>query len=86
MLGSMASIPVPQSFPDQLSNLLFDQFQIEVPIIPWPVSPLLLQATRRSQPQRLLRISAQLYNTPLDYEKLAQALLEIGAKACIQAP
>jgi isopenicillin-N epimerase len=86
MLGSMASIPVPESFPDQLSNVLFDQFQIEVPIIPWPVSPMLLQATQRSQAQRLLRISAQLYNTPQDYEKLAQALLEIRAEACIQVP
>jgi isopenicillin-N epimerase len=86
MLGSMASIPLPEGFPDQLSTILFDQFQIEVPVIPWPVSPMLLQATGRSQAQRLLRISAQLYNTPQDYKKLAQALLEIGAEACIRVP
>ena len=39
---------------------------IEVPIMPWP-----------HQPKRVLRVSAQLYNSIDDYEKLADALGEL---------
>jgi isopenicillin-N epimerase len=42
---------------------LFERFGIEVPVMPWPASP-----------RRLLRVSAQIYNSPEDYERLAEAL------------
>ena len=77
MIGSMAVVPLP----DQLSlyeqgrqprewpvlqDILFERFNIEVPVIPW------------STPfQQMVRISAQLYNTPQQYEYLAEALLQL---------
>ncbi|HAJ64377.1 MAG TPA: aminotransferase [Cyanobacteria bacterium UBA8543] len=77
MIGSMAVVPLP----DQLSlyeqgrqprewpvlqDILFERFNIEVPVIPW------------SAPfQQMVRISAQLYNTPQHYEYLAEALLQL---------
>ncbi len=71
MLGSMAAFPLPDGqaslapslYGDALQEELFDRFQIEVPVVPWP-----------HPPKRLLRISAQLYNTIEDYERLAEAL------------
>jgi isopenicillin-N epimerase len=71
MLGSMAAVPIPDGKPgdaasvfgDPLQDALFDQFRIEVPVVPWP-----------SPPKRLLRISAQLYNALDEYSKLADAL------------
>jgi isopenicillin-N epimerase len=48
---------------DPLQEALYSEHRIEVPIIPWP-----------SPPHRLLRISAQLYNTLDDYARLAAAL------------
>ncbi|MEL7034132.1 MAG: aminotransferase class V-fold PLP-dependent enzyme [Cyanobacteria bacterium J06592_8] len=69
MVGSMATLILPervQSIP-QLQEQLWNQFQIEVPIIPW-----------ENQPQKLMRISAQIYNTLSEYDKLAQALLSLA--------
>lgn len=74
MLGAMSSIPLPDGEPsivsplqiDPLQDALFHQFHIEVPVMQWP-----------SPPKRLLRISAQLYNTIGDYEKLAAALKQL---------
>lgn len=71
MLGSLASIPLPDGTGTELSPLgldplhtaLFEQDGIEVPVMPWP-----------HPPRRLLRISAQAYNEPVEYEKLATAL------------
>jgi isopenicillin-N epimerase len=71
MLGSMAAVPIPDGKPDDkaspfgdpLQDALFDQFRIEVPVMPWP-----------SPPKRLLRISAQLYNKIDEYSKLADAI------------
>jgi isopenicillin-N epimerase len=72
MIGSIATIPLPDSASggptsvfnlDPLQDALLDQYSIEVPIIPWPAPP-----------RRLLRISAQLYNTEENYEHLARAL------------
>jgi len=73
MLGSMAAMPLPDGKPfvpslygEPLQDALFFEHAIEVPIHPWP-----------HQPKRVLRISAQLYNTIEDYEKLAKALTEL---------
>ena len=72
MLGSLASVPLPASHEapsprrprqDPLQQKLFERFAIEVPVMVWPAPP-----------RRLVRISAQLYNTPADYERLAEAL------------
>ncbi len=71
MLGSMASIPLPDGtaltapalYCDPMQDALLFEHQIEVPIVPWPAPP-----------KRLLRISAQLYNTRGDYESLAEVL------------
>jgi isopenicillin-N epimerase len=75
MIGSIASIPIkdgktikPPKTPlylDALQEKLFKQWKIEVPVIPWPAPP-----------KRLLRISAQLYNSLPQYERLGEALRE----------
>ncbi len=77
MIGSLASVPIPEkprgtkrkpplfAFFDPLQDALFRKHKIEVPIIHWPASP-----------KRVLRISAQLYNSVPQYERLAQALVE----------
>jgi isopenicillin-N epimerase len=61
MLGAMAAIPLGEGDGDALQNTLLFDHNIEVPLMPWP--------------SRLLRISAQLYNTLDEYEQLAKALL-----------
>lgn len=66
MIGSMASVILPDGDRDALQNRLLFEHRIEVPIMPWP--------------GRVLRVSAQLYNTFADYEKLAQALAKILAE------
>jgi len=71
MIGSLASVILPDSptmetgwrVRDPLQGRLFDGWGIEVPIMRWPGAP-----------KRLLRISAQLYNSPDQYLHLAQAL------------
>lgn len=72
MIGSLASLPLPEGsgevsnsplYADPLQDQLLDQFDIEVPVIPWPASP-----------RRLIRISGQVYNSDGDYEKLGRAL------------
>ena len=73
LIGSLASVPIPDAtdrapsknplYLDALQDRLLAEFGIEVPIIPWPAPP-----------QRLLRISAQLYNSLPQYERLAKAL------------
>lgn len=69
MLGSIASIPVPagsgptDSIFEPLMIELRRKWRIEVPVFTWPDAG-----------QRLLRISAQVYNTEEDYERLAAAL------------
>ena len=78
MIGAMASLPVPAiaRFPepkamsalelDALHDALFREHRIEVPVLTCP-----------AHPERLLRISAQAYNAPADYERLAAALCEL---------
>ena len=73
MIGSMAAFPSPDFSGPELANLalnpeplrgrLVREFSIEVPSMPWPAPP-----------KRLLRISAQLYNSLPQYERLASAL------------
>jgi isopenicillin-N epimerase len=73
MIGSMAAVPLPDGaayvppslYGDPLQDALFER-GIEVPLMPWP-----------HQPKRTLRVSAQLYNSIEDYEKLANALGEL---------
>jgi isopenicillin-N epimerase len=74
MLGSMAAVPLPDGpthvetsiAGDSLQDALFYEHNIEVPVMPWP-----------QPPKRVLRVSAQLYNTIEDYEKLAGALTDL---------
>jgi isopenicillin-N epimerase len=66
MIGSMAVLPLPNGAAEPLQTKLFQQFQIEVPIVPWP-----------GPNHRLIRVSAQLYNTPTDYDVLARALVQL---------
>jgi isopenicillin-N epimerase len=72
-LGSMAAIPLPDAADNQppksplyvsaLQELLREKHGIEVPIAPWPAAP-----------KRLLRVSAQLYNSPTQYRHLAEVV------------
>jgi isopenicillin-N epimerase len=66
MVGAMATLPLPNGAAESLQIALFQRFQIEVPIIPWQGSV-----------DRLIRISAQLYNTQTDYDVLARALVTL---------
>jgi isopenicillin-N epimerase len=75
-LGSMASVPLPdareneRSLPplyiDPLQDQLLARHNIEVPVIPWP-----------GFPKRLVRISAQWYNSLEQCQTLAGALREL---------
>src|SRR5439155_20773433 len=78
MIGAMAALPLPDSplaeveitsdwaDEDPLGERLRRR-GIEVPIIPWP-----------EPPRRLVRVSAQLYNRPEEYQRLAEALAAEG--------
>jgi isopenicillin-N epimerase len=69
MIGSIASVEVPPerepspSIFDPLADALHHRHGIEVPVFAWPESP-----------RRLLRISAQQYNSIDDYRALVAAL------------
>jgi len=73
LIGSFASIPLPDAldekpsssplYLDPLQDKLLAKNRIELPIIPWPAPP-----------KRLLRVSAQLYNSLPQYERLARVL------------
>jgi isopenicillin-N epimerase len=69
MIGAMAVLGLPNGCVETFKDALFQRFQIEVPIIPW-----------HSSFNRLIRISAQLYNTPTDYDVLAKALVKLLAE------
>ncbi len=77
MLGAMASIPLPGLAPTpeaarRLQDQLFDEERIEVPIIPFPVPA--ARGPGSGPTAALVRISAQRYNRPEEYEALARAL------------
>jgi isopenicillin-N epimerase len=72
MLGSLAALPLPDGtgdaptsplYLDPVQDRLLFEHGIEVPVVPWPAPP-----------KRLLRISAQLYNSLEEYERLGAAL------------
>jgi isopenicillin-N epimerase len=74
MIGSIAAVRLPDDngpAPEpngshRLNRELLDRFGIEVPVYSWPAPPHLM-----------LRISAQYYNRPAQYERLADALAEL---------
>ncbi len=75
MLGSLAAVRLPDGdengstedlFRNPFQDALFNRFQIEVPIFPFP-----------RPPHQWLRVSAQLYNTETDYQQLAAALRQL---------
>jgi isopenicillin-N epimerase len=81
MIGAIASVPLPSSLGkpkyshngiDTLQDRLWKNYSIEVPVIPW-INP----------PQRLIRISAQLYNHIDQYRHLAAALHTIKSTDCL---
>ena len=72
MIGSLVALPVPDGAAepnapgapiDPLQDALFNDYNIEVPVMYWPAPP-----------RRLLRISTQLYNNEGQYRRLAAAL------------
>ena len=72
MIGSLAAIPISDAktihpfnlaFGDPLQEELFREHGFEVPVFAWPAPP-----------KRVLRVSAQLYNTRDEYVRLASAL------------
>ncbi len=83
MLGMMISLEIPSELPaldefpgwdytryqDPLEQLLFEEYDIVVPVIPW-----------QSPQKRMIRISAQAYNDQDQYVALATALKSIFRK------
>jgi len=74
MIGSLAAVPLPDSegpppdagsMHDRLQRTIYDRYRVEVPIFVFP-----------KHPRRLVRISAQLYNSRGQIELLARALKE----------
>lgn len=74
MLGSLAALLLPPDLrgsvspgrvTDPLQDTLLEEFQIEVPVFPW------------IDPARVLRVSAQVYNTLDEYKRLADALVAL---------
>jgi isopenicillin-N epimerase len=76
MIGTLAAVPLPDMTAtdiahisnglDPLRGRLLREHGIEVPVFPWPAPP-----------KRWLRVSAQLYNSLPQYEKLATVLKKI---------
>ncbi len=64
--GSMAAVPLPPGDAAALQTALWNQYRIEVPIVPW-------------KDGRLLRVSWHLYNRPEDLLLLHRALKELLA-------
>ena len=72
----MAAVPLPDAresersmsplYIDSLQDQLLARYAIEIPVIPWPAFP-----------KRLIRISAQLYNSRPQWELLADALRKL---------
>jgi len=78
MLGSMATLPMPDNvlgspegmpWKDWMFEALYNRFNIEVTVQPWPAAP-----------GSMLRVCAQAYNTMKQYEVLGDALTELLAE------
>jgi len=72
MIGSLAALPLPDApsaaappmpYHTALQTALVERRGVQVPIVVWPAPP-----------RRFVRISAQVYNRPEEYERLADAL------------
>jgi isopenicillin-N epimerase len=83
MIGSMASVLLPaepgsgEVAPLETSPLqddLWSEHRIEVPVHSFPKSP-----------QRLIRVSAQLYNHPEQYQRLASAVTDALARESVRS-
>jgi isopenicillin-N epimerase len=77
MLGSMAAVPLPgiavtRAAGVRLQAELLEEDRIEVPVIPFPVRAATDDGAGPAQ--LLVRISAQVYNRPGEYDALAAAL------------
>jgi selenocysteine lyase/cysteine desulfurase len=77
MLGGMAALTVPGLTTDddagRLHRVLLDADRIQVPVVGWPVRA--AREDPKAPPQSVvIRISANRYNEPADYERLADAL------------
>ena len=77
MLGAMAAVPLPNLAPtaaaaERLQASLYDDDHIEVPVYPFPV-PAALEGGE-SPTSVLVRVSAQAYNWPDEYEFLGERL------------
>ncbi len=92
MTGSMATLVLPSApeslqgrktrYDDPLQDALYENHSIVVPI--WQFTPASAPTNPPTPPttQRVVRISAQLYNSPDDYRHLADALkVELAAEA-----
>jgi isopenicillin-N epimerase len=76
MIGSLAAVPLPDMAAAEVSRIsngldplrgrLLREHDIEVPVFPWPAPP-----------KRLLRVSAQLYNSLPQYERLVEVLKKV---------
>ncbi|HEY9639352.1 MAG TPA: aminotransferase class V-fold PLP-dependent enzyme [Coleofasciculaceae cyanobacterium] len=69
MMAAMAVVPLPNGCASRLQADLFSQHHIEVPVNAW-----------HGLSNRLIRVSAQLYNTQSDYDGLIKALLALLAE------
>jgi isopenicillin-N epimerase len=82
MTGSMAALPVPGAHSDADAEALHGallEAGFEVPVHGWPVRA---ACEAGEAPRRVvLRISAQRYNEPADYDRLAGALTRLAAAA-----
>ena len=79
MLGSMATLPLPwieadDAVTERIHDRLETEERIQVPIGIWPVPA---ARTDDVRPSAFVRISAQRYNEPADYDRLAAALARI---------
>lgn len=77
MIGAMASVPLPNLAPTEgaaqrLQGELWESDRIEVPMVVFPVPAALEPGASPSAV--LVRVSAQRYNDPVEYEVLAQRL------------
>ena len=91
MLGSMAAVLLPEDAgaaastalspldADPIQLALQECFRIQIPVLPWP-TPWTPGFSADMARRRLVRLSAQLYNDPAEYDVLAEGLAEVLAR------